>query len=225
MPIGPRRPWLAPLAGHSDAAFRVLCRENGAAVACTEMISAKGLVYGEGGHGNSASRELLRAALPPEAASAEDSPLVVQLFGDDPAFLGEAVSLLRGWGYAWFDLNLGCSVPKVLKGGAGAALAREQGRALKAAGAMAAAAPGSVGFKLRLGWRRGEENYLELGAALEEAGAAWLTLHPRYAAQRFSGRADWEALAALKRRVSIPVIASGDLYTAEDAALCLTRTG
>lgn len=229
LPIKADSPWLAPLAGHTDLAFRVLCRENGAAVACTEMVSAKGLVYGEKSRKKlSATRDLLLTAPLPglPAAQEADSPLVVQLFGEDPDFLAEALHLLLGWGYNYFDLNMGCSVPKVIKTGAGSALSRYVDGAVKAAEAMlAVTGPGRLGFKFRLGWNREEENYLALGPALESAGAAWLTLHPRYARQGFSGQADWSALAKLKKCVKVPVIASGDLFRADDALTCLCQTG
>jgi tRNA-dihydrouridine synthase B len=209
--------------------FRLLCREQGAAVACTEMVSARGLVYEtrSGGRGKALpSRALLLSTPLPGLRAESDVPLVVQLFGGEPFFLGEAVALLRSWGYAYFDLNLGCPVPKVVKSGAGAALARNAALALEAARAMLeAAGPGRVGFKFRLGWNREEENYLELGEALAGSGASWLTLHPRYARQGFSGRADWGALARLKSAVKAPVLASGDLFTAEDAVRCLRESG
>lgn len=228
LPISPRHPWLAPLAGHSDLALRVLCREQGAAVACTEMISAKGLVYGARSRkGRSLSDDLLLTAPLngfPAAASA-DFPLVVQLFGEDPDFLGEATAMLRDRGFEYFDLNLGCSVPKVVKTGAGAAMARDVKAAAAAARAMIGAANGRVGFKMRLGWSQDEENYLELARALEAEGAAWITLHPRYSRQGFTGRADWAALGNLKKCVNIPLIASGDLFDAASAARCLQESG
>ena len=103
LPIGREHPWLAPLAGYSDLPFRLLCREYGAAVCVTEMVSAKGLVYESPG-----TNELLMSL-------SEDQPLVVQLFGAEASFLGRAVTLLREAGYGWFDLNMGCSVSKVLR--------------------------------------------------------------------------------------------------------------
>lgn len=231
--ITPGRPWLAPLAGHSDLALRTLCREQGAAVACTEMVSAKGLVYGARSRkGSSPSDDLLLTTPPvgtlPDGFPAQgtaDSPLVVQLFGEDPDFLGEAASMLADRGFEYFDLNLGCSVPKVIKTGAGAALARDINSAAAAARAMIRASEGRVGFKIRLGWSREEENYLELAKALENEGAAWITLHPRYSRQGFTGRADWAALDKLKKNVNIPVIASGDLFDAASAARCLRESG
>lgn len=221
LPIGPDAPWLAPLAGFSDLPFRLLCREQGAAVACTEMISAKGLVYGTRqkgkaeGKSNEGTEDLL-------VTTPADVPLVVQLFGAEPEFLTEATELLRARDFCWFDLNMGCSVPKVTKTGAGSALLREPFRALAAASALfRAAGPGRAGCKIRLGWDAATPVYLDLAKALEDVGAAWITLHPRYARQGFSGAADAGALAKLARAVSIPVLASGDLFRATDALRCL----
>ncbi len=211
LPLGPDAPWLAPLAGFSDLPFRLLCREQGAAAACTEMISAKGLVYGlrrkeQGG----ATEDLL-------ITQAEDAPLVVQLFGEDPDFLARAADILQERGYQYFDLNMGCSVPKVCKSGAGAALLREPQNALAAAKALLkTVGPGRAGCKIRLGWDASAPVYLDLAKALEDQGAAWICLHPRYARQGFSGMADVGALEKLVKRVGIPVIASGDLLRAED---------
>ena len=244
LPIGPEHPWLAPLAGYSDLPFRLLCREFGAAVACTEMVSAKGLVLGQGKKSN-ATNELL-ATYPPLAPPVDgyvsetdaselktipenvpyDTPLVVQLFGAESAFMGEATRILVDHGYPWFDCNMGCSVPKVVKSGAGAAMLQDLDNAVRVAGAMVkAAGGGNVGFKLRLGRDVGEETYLPLAKRLEEAGAGWLVLHPRYARQKFTGYADWEAVKALVETVSIPVMVSGDLFTAADGIRALSVTG
>ena len=208
-------PWLAPLAGYSDLPFRLLCRHYGAAVCVTEMVSAKGLVHKSPGTG-----ELL-LSLP------EDQPLVVQLFGAEPEVLGAAVLALRGAGYAWFDCNMGCSVPKVMRQGAGAALLGDTARALACARAMigAAGGQGRVGFKLRLGLDRDRSILPDLALRLEDAGASWLALHPRTARQGFGGSADWEAIARLAARLSIPLLASGDLLTARDGVRCLAETG
>ena len=221
LPIGPDAPWLAPLAGFSDLPFRLLCREQGAAAACTEMVSAKGLVYGtrqkrtREGEAGGATEALL-------TTTRADMPLVVQLFGAEPEFLAEAAKLLAARGFSWFDLNMGCSVPKVTKTGAGSALLREPARALAAASALIrAAGPGRTGCKLRLGWDAASPVYLDLAKALEDAGAAWITLHPRFARQGFSGTADAGALEKLVRAVSIPVLASGDLFSAGDGLRCL----
>ncbi len=213
-------PWLAPLAGYSDLPFRLLCREQGAACACTEMISAKGLVYESPG-----TWPLLRTC-------DADAPLVVQLFGAEREFMLEALRRLLDKGYAWFDINAGCSVPKVVKTGAGAGHLRSPETRDGLCAMLEAMAElttrlgtGRVGVKLRLGWDKGHDVSLELGRRLQEAGAGWLTLHPRFARQGFSGAADWSALARLVRGVDIPVLASGDLLTAGDGRTCLRQTG
>ena len=217
LPIGPDFPWLAPLAGFSDLPFRLLCREQGAAVACTEMVSAKGLIYGlrqKSGQMNG-TEELL-------VTTPEDVPLVVQLFGEDPEFIGAATEELQQRGFMYFDLNMGCSVPKVTKTGAGAGLLRNPDQAIAVAAALfKKAGPGRAGCKIRLGWDSAAPVYLELAKRLADAGAAWVTLHPRYASQGFRGSADIAALEKLSKAVDIPVLASGDLFTAEDGLRCL----
>jgi tRNA-dihydrouridine synthase B len=202
------------LAGYSDLAFRLLCRENGAAVCCTEMISAKGLL-----HKSPGTDALLRT-------HPLDAPLVVQLFGDDPDSVARAMEILLNRGFGHFDLNLGCAVPKVTRNGSGAALLRNVPKALAVARAMfALAEPGRVGCKLRLGWENKDDAWRILAPALADAGAGWLTLHPRSARQGFTGRADWKVFAELAALLSIPLIASGDLMRAEDGARCLAEGG
>ncbi len=214
VPITPLSPWLAPLAGFSDLPFRLLCRESGASVACTEMISAKGLVFASKG-----TRELL-------ATCPDDMPLVVQLFGSEPAYIAQAMEILLDQGFCSFDLNSGCSVKKVVKTGSGAALLKTPERLVELVGIMAEKAGNNqVGVKIRLGWHSEEPVYLDLGPQLEQAGAAWITLHPRSARQGFAGKANWACLKELKNQVRIPVIASGDLLTAEDGYACIQQTG
>ena len=202
LPFDREHPWLAPLAGYSDLPFRLLCRQYGAAVCVTEMVSAKGLVYRSPGTG-----ELLQS-LP------EDQPLVVQLFGAEASFLQRAVEMLRDVGYGWFDLNMGCSVAKVLKQGAGAAMLGDVPNALEVARAMLqAAGPGRVGFKIRLGLDSQRHVWRDLSLRLQDLGAGWITLHPRTARQGFGGEAAHEVLAELKQALDIPLIASGDLFS------------
>lgn len=216
--FGREYPWLAPLAGYSDLAFRLLCREMGASVCVTEMISAKGLLYRSPGTG-----ELL-------ANTVEDKPLVVQLFGAETRDMANAVTVLGQAGYPYFDVNLGCSVPKVMRQGAGAALLGNPEKCLEVARAMLLAVRdfGSqfrIGFKMRLGMTQ-ERNVLpDLALRLEDLGASWICLHPRYANQGFAGSADWNELERLVARLSIPLIASGDLHDAEAGARCLEQTG
>ena len=214
LPIKPDQPWLAPLAGYTDLPFRLLCREFGAAAACTEMISAKGLVY------QSPGTTRLGRTCP------EDAPLVVQLFGSEPDTLRQALEMLMGMGHTFFDLNAGCPVRKVVKTGAGAALlqnpevlARIVQKMVKVSG------EGRLGVKIRAGWDRHSPGPVELAQRLEGSGAAWVTLHPRTARQGFSGRADWTLLRDVRERIVVPLLGSGDLFTAADGMRCLTQTG
>ncbi len=213
LPFSPDAPWLAPLAGFSDLPFRLLCRELGAAAAVTEMVSAKGLFYDSRN-----TRRLL-------ATHSDDAPLVVQLFGAEPEYLRRAVRELAGDGYAFFDLNCGCSVRKVVKTGAGAALLGDPERLVACAAAMAeVAGPGRVGVKLRLGPKPPDFTALPLARRLAGVGIAWFALHPRHASQGFSGTADAGRLAAFVAASPLPVLASGDLMTASDAVARLGAT-
>ncbi len=214
LPLAPDQPWLAPLAGYSDLPFRLLCREQGFSVACTEMVSAKGLYYS-----SSSTMELLRSC-------PQDKPLVVQLYGSDPRIISQAMDKLIHLGHRYFDLNCGCAVKKVIKTGAGAALLETPELLLEIVSVMVKkAGPGRVGIKMRLGWSREQSVYLDLAKPLAAAGIGWITLHPRTARQHFSGTADWQALKQLKAISFVPVVASGDLFTAEDAQECVQRTG
>jgi tRNA-dihydrouridine synthase B len=224
LPITPGTPWLAPLAGWSDLPFRLLCREHGAAVCCTEMISAKGLLRERAENGRTRSGRATHDLL---AGAPGDAPLVVQLFGEDSRCMGDVVRLLADAGWRYFDCNMGCAVPKVTRSGAGAALLREPERALEVAAAMLAAAAGraAVGFKLRLGWDEGQRTGPDIAHALADMGAAWVAMHPRTARQGFSGRADWNVLRELSAGLRVPLIASGDLRLARDGVRCLRETG
>lgn len=220
LPIDPTKPWLAPLAGYSDLPFRLLCREYGAAVCETEMVSAKGLLYA-----SPATNSLL-------ASTKEDQALVVQLFGSDREALRQASHLLREAGYRNLDFNMGCPVKKVLKQRSGAYLLSDPPLALELAKVMiqeakceSAQKAMRIGFKLRLGLRPGQTHIMDLALKLEDAGADWLTLHPRYASQGYAGQAEWDALALLAERLSIPLIASGDLLDAESGLRCLKYSG
>lgn len=213
-PITPDKPWLAPLAGFSDLPFRLLCHEHGCHTAVTEMVSAKGLIYHSPG-----TRELLQTC-------AQDNPLIVQLFGSEEPFLVQSIERLRAEGFRYFDLNCGCPVRKVAKTGSGAALLKDPAHLLRLAKSMInATEPGCMGFKIRLGWYAGQPVYLQLAEELEKLGAGWITMHPRFGAQGFTGHADWTHLKTLKANVSLPVIASGDLFQAEDGLRSSKRQG
>jgi tRNA-dihydrouridine synthase B len=212
--IAPEHPWLAPMAGHTDLPFRLLCREHGCSVACTEMVSAKGLLY----HSPETFRIL--------ETHPDDQPLVVQLFGREKSVVKDALQLLIDMGYVFFDLNAGCPVKKVVKSGAGAALLQDPKVLFELIEIMVTlAGPGRVGVKLRSGWQAGQRGVSALGPELERLGVAWITLHPRTKVQGFSGCAKWSDLRELKEAVTVPVIGSGDLLTVDDAVRCLKTTG
>lgn len=217
LPISPQTPWLAPLAGWSDLPFRLLCRAHGASVACTEMVSAKGLVYG-----GKNTHDLLQT-------NNEDSPLVVQIFGAEEEFMQKGVQLLKEQGFCAYDVNVGCSVNKVVKTGAGAAMLKDLPNFYKVAKAVISEvhkdAGHKIGFKIRLGYYMDEDVYEELALRLQDFGVDWISLHPRYAKQSFSGVPKYETLTRLKSLLEIPVIASGDLFTARDGVRVLLETG
>ena len=204
---------LAPLAGITNLPFRLLAKEAGCGLVCSEMVSADGLV-----HGARNAFDLLRS-LPAE------KPLAVQLFGSDPVVMAEAAAIVEGSGADLLDINFGCAVKKVIKTGSGAALMRTPQRAEALLRAVRHAVRIPLTIKIRSGWDGSGRQALALGEIAEACGVNAVTLHPRTASQKFSGRADWEVIATLKRHLSIPVIGNGDITCAEEAARMLSETG
>jgi nifR3 family TIM-barrel protein len=204
---------LAPLAGITHLPVRLLAREAGCALVCTEMVSADGLA-----HGSPHTLPYLRS-LPAE------KPLAVQIFGSDPAVMAAAAAIVQDSGADVVDINFGCAVRKVVKAGAGVALMRSPKRAEALLRAVRRAVRIPVTIKIRSGWDRSGREALDIGAIGEACGVDAVTLHPRTAAQRFSGQADWGLIAALKRRLAIPVIGNGDIRTAHDAERMMAETG
>ena len=204
---------LAPLAGYTDAAFRSICLEHGASLCFTEMVSAEGLT-----RGSRKTVDLLRR-------SEGERLWGVQIFGSEPQTAAAAVRAANTLGVSLFDLNCGCSVPKVLKAGAGAALLQDPERIRRLVAAMTTETQAPVSVKLRSGWNQESLNYLETAGAAVAGGASLVSLHPRTRAQGFSGMADWEHIAALKAALAVPVLGSGDLFAPEDALRMLRQTG
>jgi nifR3 family TIM-barrel protein len=206
---------LAPLAGITDTTFRLLCRENGADVVLTEMASAKGLLM---------QPDRTRRFL--EYCDGE-RPVGAQLFGASPEEMGEAAARVRELGFDFLDINMGCPVRKVTSGGAGAALLADPplaGRLVAAAVRGGAGIPVTV--KIRSGFGKESETYREVAGEVFATGAAAVTLHPRTRGQMFSGSADWEQIAALKREFPGGVIVgNGDVRTASDASRMIAETG
>lgn len=204
---------LAPLAGISDSSFRSICRRLGAAMVFTEMISADGLIQK-----NARTLDYLyfRAA---------ERPIGFQLFGSDPAVMAQAVELIEPYQPDFIDLNFGCPVKKVIKRGAGAALLKDLDRLESITRAVVKHASRPVLAKIRKGWDLNNNNALEVAQRLEQCGVAAITVHPRTQAQGYGGQADWQTIKAIKRKVSILVIGSGDVRCAEDAQRMIDETG
>lgn len=208
---------LAPMAGVTDAPFRLLCAEQGAALTVTEMISAKGVLCAP--PGNRALRDLL-FTLP------GSGPTALQLFGSEPGVMAEAaLRLLDGSSaFCLIDLNMGCPAPKIVREGAGCALMRQPALAARVVEAVARVAPVPVTVKMRLGWDAESRNGVAFARAVQESGAAAVAVHGRTRDQFYAGQADWEAVAEIKAALRVPVFGNGDLATGEEfaerAAVC-----
>ncbi|MGC6482286.1 MAG: tRNA dihydrouridine synthase DusB [Synechococcus sp.] len=206
----------SPLAGVSDRIFRHLVRRWAPdALLFTEMVNATSL---ELGHGRRKVEELAQEA----------GPIGVQLFDHRPQTMAEAARRAEAAGAFLIDINMGCPVRKIARKGGGSGLIRDPDLAAEIVNAVAAAVGIPVTVKTRLGWCDGDgttANAVEWCQQLEQAGARLLTLHGRTRAQKFSGRADWQAIAAVKHALTIPVIANGDVNTPDDALRCLSETG
>lgn len=209
------RVFLAPMAGYTDRPYRRLARRFGAALVATEMVSARGLI------------EDPKKSLKLMEFGEDERPVVVQLFGADPAVMGEAAGMtVRLVKPDFLDVNFGCPVPKVLRSGSGAAMLKEPKRAGEIVGAMVRAASGTpVLAKTRAGFDTFDTSPLEMLQAVTEAGAAALALHARTRRQMYQGAARWEAIAELKRVARIPIIGNGDVKTPPDAGRMIRETG
>ncbi|MBN1885329.1 MAG: tRNA dihydrouridine synthase DusB [Candidatus Krumholzibacteriota bacterium] len=204
---------VAPMAGFTDAPYRLLCAEYGADFAVTEMVSADGLV-----RDGKKTRSIMKR-LPGEA------PLGIQLFGAIPAVLAEAAAIAAAEEPAFIDLNFGCPVKKVVRKNGGVAVMRDLCLLEDIVAAVVAAVEIPVTVKIRSGWSSREKNYLEAGEAAADAGAAAVILHPRFRTQGFSGEADPAHLARLREALAVPVIASGDVRSPADFTKTVEETG
>jgi len=204
---------LAPLAGYTDLPFRLLCRELGAGLCYSEMISGHGLVRGQ-----QSTRHLLRT-IP------ADRPLALQLFGADPDIMAAAATIAAEQPVDIIDINMGCPAKKVVKKGAGAALMKNPAVAEKIIASVVRATRLPVTVKIRAGWDHSSINAIELARIAEGAGAQAIAIHPRTWRQGFGGHSDWTLIGRIKQAVRVPVIGNGDVLSRRQADDMLTATG
>lgn len=197
---------LAPLAGVTDAAFRIICEENGADKTFTEMVSVNALLYD-----NKATHEIMyRSDL--------EKNCNIQIFGNDPAIIEKVVKekINPRDDFKEISFNMGCPAPKIFKNGQGSALMGDIRKAQEIAKTLVDSTDKIVNIKFRLGIDENSINYIDFGKALEDAGVDYVILHARTRDQQYSGKANWDDIRKLKEALSIPVVANGDCFSVED---------
>lgn len=204
---------LGPMAGVTDLPFRLLCKEMGVGLLVSEMVSAKAVIYR-----NRNTEELLETR-------PEESPISLQLFGSDPEAMSQAVSMLNDRPFEFYDINMGCPVPKVVNNGEGSALMKDPLLAGRIIEAMAKVSTKPITVKIRAGFHDGERTAAELAHVAEESGAAMVAVHARTRDQFYSGKADWSVIREVKESVKIPVIGNGDITCGADAERMIEETG
>ena len=204
---------LGPMAGYTNLPFRLICRRAGAGLVVSEMVSARALWYG-----SEKTHQIMRTA-------PQEHPVALQVFGDTPRVLYNSVAELEAAGADIIDLNMGCSVPKVRKAGAGVELMADPSRGVDCAAALVEAASVPVTAKMRAGMTEDDDSYLDLAVKLVEAGVGAIALHARNASQIMSGQADWSHIRRMVEAVEVPVIGNGDCEAPRDAVRMIEQTG
>lgn len=204
---------LAPMAGVTDLPFRLLCKEQGVGLICMEMVSAKAIYY------NNKNTEELMAIHP------DETPVSLQLFGSDPDIIAEMAKRIEERPFAILDVNMGCPVPKVVNNGEGSALMKNPKLVEEILTKLVKAIKKPVTVKIRKGFNDISVNAVEIARIAESCGVAAVAVHGRTREQYYSGKADWDIIAAVKDAVKIPVIGNGDVVDAYSAKALVEKTG
>lgn len=207
------RVFLAPMAGVTDLAFRLICKEKGCDLLYTEMINAKALCYDD-----DKTKKMLNIR-------DEEHPISVQIFGSDPDYMGRATEILNEYPNEILDINMGCPAPKVVKNGDGSALMKNPKLAGEVLKAVVNNSIKPVTLKIRKGWDDNSINALEIAKIAEDAGISAIAVHGRTREQYYSGVADWDIIKQVKETVKIPVIGNGDVFDIKAAIKMLDKTG
>lgn len=204
---------LAPMAGVTDLPFRLLCKEQGAGLICTEMVSAKAIYFK-----NKNTESLMEI-------DERERPVSLQLFGSEPDLMAEIARQIEPRNFDILDINMGCPVPKVVNNGEGSALMKNPKLVHEIVSKVSKAIQKPVTVKIRKGFTEDSVNAVEIAKILEDAGAAAVAVHGRTREQYYSGQADWEIIRKVKEAVSIPVIGNGDVDSPQKAEALVKETG